>query len=61
MPTEDFGTNHAVTLSGWTKDAWEIQNSWSDQWGDKGYGYISYKYDCGISEEPIIPLVEYDS
>jgi len=60
MPDASSGTNHAVTLSGWTKDAWEIQNSWSDLWGDKGYGYISYNHDCGISEEPIVPLLEFD-
>ena len=59
MPSEGNETNHAVTLTGWTEDAWEIQNSWSDLWGDNGYGYISYNHDCGISQDAIIPILEF--
>lgn len=38
-------TNHAVLLIGWTKrsdgkEVWIIQNSWGEEWGDKGVFYI---------------------
>ena len=50
------GVNHAVSVVGWddnfSKDnflitppgdgAWIIKNSWSTNWGDKGYLYVSY-------------------
>jgi len=60
MPTPTEGVNHAVILSGWTKNAWEIQNSWSDLWGDQGYGYIAYEHDCGISTMALLPTLEFD-
>ncbi len=36
--------NHGVVIVGWddSKQAWRIKNSWSDQWGDKGYMWIRY-------------------
>ncbi len=53
--------DHAVSIVGWddtfSKEnfivtppgdgAWIIKNSWDTDWGDKGYGYISY-YDIGM-------------
>ena len=59
MPNEESGVNHAVILSGWKSDGWEIQNSWSDLWGDEGYGYLKYDYDCGISTMALLPILEY--
>jgi cathepsin L len=36
--------NHGVTLVGWddTRKAWLIKNSWSENWGIKGYMWIGY-------------------
>ena len=53
--------DHSVSIVGWddtfSKEnfivtppgdgAWIIKNSWDTDWGDKGYGYISY-YDIGM-------------
>ncbi|MBQ7077139.1 MAG: hypothetical protein IJM91_03270 [Lachnospiraceae bacterium] len=58
------GTNHAVTVVGWddnySKDnflltpegdgAWIIKNSWSEEWGEAGYYYLSY-YDAAIDDD----------
>ena len=52
--------DHSVALVGWDDDfsasnflitppgdgAWIIKNSWNTEWGDKGYGYISYYDPC---------------
>lgn len=51
------GTNHAVTIVGWDDQyskenfstvpkydgAWIVKNSWSRDWGDDGYFYLSYE------------------
>lgn len=36
---------HAVIIVGYddTKELFEIRNSWSDQWANKGYAYITYE------------------
>ena len=36
--------NHAVLLIGWddAKQAWLIKNSWGEDWGEKGFGWIKY-------------------
>ena len=51
----DDGEYHAVSIVGWndnynakdslgryTKGAWIFKNSWGSDWGDGGYGYLSY-------------------
>lgn len=37
---------HAICIVGYddSKKLFKFINSWSDEWGDKGYGYLSYQY-----------------
>ncbi|MFH1824177.1 MAG: C1 family peptidase [Candidatus Firestonebacteria bacterium] len=37
---------HAICIVGYNenKSLFKFKNSWSEEWGDKGYGYLSYKY-----------------
>jgi hypothetical protein len=42
---KNLGTvNHVVLLVGWddAKEAWLIKNSWGEDWGEKGFGWIKY-------------------
>lgn len=39
---------HAVLIVGWTKDQWIVQNSWGEQWGDKGRFYIPMSYGLNL-------------
>ena len=38
--------NHAMTLVGWddSRKAFKIANSWGENWGDQGYGWVDYDY-----------------
>lgn len=47
---------HAVVTLGWGVDSgteyWLVKNSWSDQWGNKGFFNIKKGVDsCGIEDE----------
>ena len=66
---EDCGTNidHGVLIVGYGnedgKDYWLIKNSWSENWGDKGYVKIERNDNefgpgvCGIASTPSFPVV----
>lgn len=45
-PVEGFDGGHAVLFTGYDdkKKLLQFQNSWSEEWGDKGYGYLPYQY-----------------
>ena len=45
-PDEDIVGGHAILFVGYDDDKQLIkfQNSWSDQWGDKGFGYLPYQF-----------------
>lgn len=50
---------HAVGSCGWAKKGMKFPNSWSEQWGDKGFGYIDPKCFTWSQEYGFpIPLVE---
>lgn len=36
--------NHGIVIAGWddTKKAYLIKNSWSENWGEKGYAWVAY-------------------
>lgn len=55
LPTENaqpLPMSHAVCLCGYDnriqtksgKGAFRLKNSWSEEWGDKGYAWVSYEY-----------------
>ncbi len=48
MPTENDKLlgGHCILLVGYDniKKQWIFRNSWGEEWGDKGYGYLPYKY-----------------
>jgi len=45
-PIRGFRGGHAVLFTGYNDKTklLEFQNSWSEDWGDKGYGYLPYQY-----------------
>ena len=43
--------DHAVTIIGYTEDAWIIKNSWGPRWGNNGYLYLERGSNaCGVAE-----------
>ena len=36
--------NHVMVLVGWDDDkqAWLVKNSWGEQWGERGFGWVAY-------------------
>jgi hypothetical protein len=59
----DDKLDHGVLLTGWKigpdgKSYLEIENSWSELWGDNGFGYIDEAADCGIEGMVLLPNVK---
>lgn len=40
----NYQPDHAIAIVGWDDDkqAWLIKNSWGENWGNNGYGWIGY-------------------
>lgn len=45
-PEETLQGGHAICIVGYDdeKQLFKFKNSWSKNWGDNGYGYLSYEY-----------------
>ena len=43
---EELLGGHAICIVGYDdkKKRFKFKNSWSDEWGDRGYGYLLYSY-----------------
>lgn len=43
---------HAISIVGYddNKQAWIIRNSWGEEWGEKGFGYVSYEDLSGVAD-----------
>ncbi|UXI20934.1 hypothetical protein NH340_JMT06877 [Sarcoptes scabiei] len=42
--------NHAVIITGWTKNYWIIKNSWGRSWGKNGFLYLPrHTNECGVN------------
>ncbi|MBL0056860.1 MAG: hypothetical protein IPP31_11915 [Chitinophagaceae bacterium] len=39
-----FKNGHAVSIIGYDSDGFIIKNSWGKDWGDNGYGWVSFNY-----------------
>ncbi|MGI4991869.1 C1 family peptidase [Halobacteriovorax sp. GFR7] len=46
---------HAIHFTGFDKEKriFQFKNSWSSEWGDEGYGYMSYDYVMKHAVDPI--------
>lgn len=46
LPEGEFIGGHALCVVGYDDDTqlFKFKNSWSDRWGDKGFGYLPYQY-----------------
>ncbi len=48
---------HAVSIVGYDADGFLVKNSWDDDWGDKGYFWISFNYHKLYARELMIPIL----
>lgn len=44
--SDQYQGGHAICIVGYDdlKKIFKFKNSWSDDWGDEGYGYLAYDY-----------------
>ena len=44
IPEGEPTSYHQMTICGWNKEGWIVQNSWGSNWGEKGFFLIPYTY-----------------
>jgi C1A family cysteine protease len=51
---------HAMTIIGYddTKKAYRVQNSWGNDWGDKGYAWIDYEFAKTLIKEAYVSYAQ---
>lgn len=64
--TDPDELDHAVLLVGYgtAPDGhpfWMIKNSWSKYWGEDGFIRISRRHDCGVTDDPILAVVDEEA
>jgi hypothetical protein len=55
--TDEVGTSwHAMVLAGYdeSKQAFRLMNSWGEEWGDKGFAWISYRTFARLAGEAYV-------
>lgn len=51
---------HVVTIVGYDREGFIFKNSWSDQWGDRGYGRMTYDFHRLFADEACaVKLAEF--
>jgi hypothetical protein len=50
-PSLNANEGHAVAIVGYDESGFLIKNSWGTEWGDKGYGWVSFEYHRLLAEE----------
>ncbi len=51
---EDNYGGHMVTIVGYNEKGFIFKNSWGEDWGEKGYGYISYDAHKWMIQETLV-------
>ncbi|WP_168196400.1 C1 family peptidase [Bdellovibrio sp. NC01] len=51
--TGEYMGGHAISIIGYddAKQAFIIRNSWGEEWGEKGFGYVAYDDESGVGDE----------
>ena len=51
--TGDELGGHAISIVGYddTKQAFIVRNSWGQEWGENGFGYVAYDDTSGVGDE----------
>lgn len=56
LPSDSQVTHHAICICGFDDalQAFKFKNSWGADWGDNGYGWISYEYVSRYASDALV-------